>query len=77
MFVSRVLAAILASIGRSKFRLARKRAGSKAFPDSGTAAKKPNVSRLRPGARDGNAFRSAARPEVAGCGWGAEAKWGI
>ncbi len=61
MFVSRVLAAILASIGRKKFRLTGKRAGSTAFPDSGTATKEPIVSRLRLGAYGGNAFRSAMR----------------
>lgn len=61
MFISRILAATLALIGRKNFRLAGKGAGSTAFPDSRTAAKEPMVLRLGSGAYGGNGFRSAAR----------------
>ena len=61
MCVSRVHAAILASIGRLNISLARKRASTTTFPGNRMAAKKIDALRPRPGAGDGNAFRSAAR----------------
>jgi hypothetical protein len=81
MFSFHVLAKLRAAklrapIWKLNYRPVSECAGTMAFPDNKTATKEFNVSWLRPGACDDNAFRFAARPNAAGCGWGAGAIWG-
>ena len=80
MLFSRILAVVLLSNGRSKFRadgVGSMRGGVAATFDGITTAIKLAAPWLRPGAGDSNMFRSAARPTAAGRGWGGELKWGI